>query len=848
MLTDADWNELVDTLKARVDDAVADIIGSGTPKRLQADGTILRTPVTAKDQLVPGDIYADGVRGELCSTKADPTAPFNYSEQADFPEAPALPANSYLLYADLWERPVTALEDDTLRDAGLHGADTCSRTQTMVQVKWCPLATDPLGATNPGKGNAAVTVAVRSGSITADPCDPCASEVSLKSGVGDYLFRVEIHDVQGPANAPTRVTVKWSTENASECHATATPLPPDFSGDQWAYELFNATSERHLGIHLASGANFPVRGTLVNAVPASFAVKDTWIRRWDGYATFARTGTTWSLVLGSDTGRDGGLVLSTTNGINADGHVAITNNDITIVLRRTVLTLKLGSKTCVAGDHWLATVRQNEHSPGEVVVTDALPTGIVHHYVKLATVDAGGNLQPLPTAEIRRLAFPKLSELMAEDVGYKTDCTSGLFTATQDTVKKALDRLCSISAGFIAYTPACTAEGKLYQATDNTVQKALDRLCNIQAKHVGFTKPCNTSAYEGAVVTTVEDALKLLCDLKAAQIRYEPGSNTITKDAKTVQQALDLLCTYIQNVLLDNAGRLALFGRGVLCGLIPALKVVSTDAATGLTTVELTAGRGQFIDGQGGLRRVDTPLTTSVPVPGYEEKYSFTPTGNSSAVTDIQNFAKEPRTFSTGTLQPAAMAPFVTAIGAKLKASPPVISGSGAATVKGEIAAWVKGAASGIQAEFADKIGEIIFTRVTKTMVPAAKYCYLCIDISRGGPALAVRVHPPVVVDNVPGRMVHPPGDIVPVPGLALDAMQTAVWAPYRSAHCPQANDGCVYLGTIGVYGGKAFICPDYREQIIFTPAQAAAEKAGEYQTQKVAARWTADEMMKGLH
>ncbi|MCX6632972.1 MAG: DUF6519 domain-containing protein, partial [Candidatus Solibacter sp.] len=184
MLTDADWNELVDILKARVDEALGQIVGSGAPKRAKTDGPL----VPAKDKLAPGDLFADGVYARL-RPSADQTGQFSYTQQADFPGAPALPAGDYLLYADVWERPVTALEDDGIRDPGLHGADTCTRTRTMVQVKWCPTAADLASVSkNPPCGNAAVTLVVHSGSDPSDGCDPCASEAKLSGSVGDYLF------------------------------------------------------------------------------------------------------------------------------------------------------------------------------------------------------------------------------------------------------------------------------------------------------------------------------------------------------------------------------------------------------------------------------------------------------------------------------------------------------------------------------------------------------------------------------------------------------------------------------------------------------------------------------------
>ena len=59
-----------------------------------------------------------------------------YAAQADFPLAPPLENDDLLLYADVWERTVTNLEDPLLSDPGLHGAETAFRQQTVAQLKW----------------------------------------------------------------------------------------------------------------------------------------------------------------------------------------------------------------------------------------------------------------------------------------------------------------------------------------------------------------------------------------------------------------------------------------------------------------------------------------------------------------------------------------------------------------------------------------------------------------------------------------------------------------------------------------------------------------------------------------
>src|SRR6185503_1196358 len=286
MISDADLNELVELLKRRVDDALGDIVGSGTPRAGGVGLVSAGTTAAAGPLLRPGALYADGVRARLTATTTGAT--FALNAQADFPSPPAWTnPGDQILYADLWELTTSALQDSAQLDPGLHGADTSTRTQMLAQVKWCPAATDPLTSPqNPRKGDATLAVELREGQAEADPCDPCAAEIALDARVGNYLFRVEVHDVKGPANAPTEITLKWSSENGAEQHAQA-DVPSEFKRGDWIYEFYNDTTERHLGVHLVTGF-----------APAQYP----YVRRWDGYAILVPGGgTTWTVKSVSST-------------------------------------------------------------------------------------------------------------------------------------------------------------------------------------------------------------------------------------------------------------------------------------------------------------------------------------------------------------------------------------------------------------------------------------------------------------------------------------------------------------------------------------------------------------------
>jgi hypothetical protein len=164
MLTDADWNESVDLLRGALAAALQNVIGSGSPR-------VGAVQINDDRSIRPGDLYVEGRRAELPGSGA-----LQASAQSDLPGCPDLPATgSYRVYADVWNRTVTALEDAGLRDAGLYGADTCTRTQTMVQIKTCPLTTNP-ETDIPAHGDARLSLELHTNLEAKDPCDPCADQ------------------------------------------------------------------------------------------------------------------------------------------------------------------------------------------------------------------------------------------------------------------------------------------------------------------------------------------------------------------------------------------------------------------------------------------------------------------------------------------------------------------------------------------------------------------------------------------------------------------------------------------------------------------------------------------------
>lgn len=416
MLTDADWNELVDILKQRLNDALVDVVGGvpgsggGVPHHRQLK---LLGDLGSVFKIDPGHVYVEGVHAEIQGEST-----LSYVEQTDFPSPPN-PLGDYFLYLDVWERTVTWLMDDALRDIALHGADTCTRTQVLAQLKWCPDSTDPESSPlNPNNGDAALSLTLSRSLRDRDPCEPCVVEINDVNDVGNYLFRVEVHDVKGDANAPTEITLKWSSENGAESYAArlpgeaeVEPLPGDFVTDKWVYEFFDEVSDKHRGNHIATGWS-PERGIIQEhdayTVPNSISSLDetVYVRRWDGYCVIDLAGSSLTK------GRDRNQALLAGLGETEHGHVSI-GNKLKIVLNAIQLELQVDGSSFVPGDYWLADVREASYDPQQAdtgrLLVEEPPRGVVHRYLKMGHVQAGV-LQDNPEAD-RKFAFPSLSEL-----------------------------------------------------------------------------------------------------------------------------------------------------------------------------------------------------------------------------------------------------------------------------------------------------------------------------------------------------------------------------------------------------------------------------------------------------
>lgn len=384
MLTDADWNELQDIVKHRLAALIRDLAGDGFAAGAATDR-----------------VYASGLAGELHDKlPADNTEPgpwYEAQRSGDFPAAPGVPAVDEFLYADVWERPVLSLEDASLRDPGLRGADTCARTQVMVQIKRCPDTIAPEDPQkNPPIGDALLTLTLGTGGGRA---------------AGNVVFRIEVHDVQGDLGAPSAIELKWSAENGAEAYRNVvrTELPEDFPANDRLYEFYSDASEKHLGVHhITAGPpspRCPDRGALREGYPAA-PPSDTerpYVRRWDGHCRLER-GTGAGLQIARCWHRNRDLT-------SEAGLVSFSGGKLRITLPEFVLSVDLGGKRVIAGDYWVAAAREVD-AAGAELLKDRAPAGIRHRYLRLGHTIRIGGAGPVLFTRLGAPALPSIAELL----------------------------------------------------------------------------------------------------------------------------------------------------------------------------------------------------------------------------------------------------------------------------------------------------------------------------------------------------------------------------------------------------------------------------------------------------
>ncbi|MDQ6645694.1 MAG: DUF6519 domain-containing protein [Pseudomonadota bacterium] len=464
VLLDADWNEQahiqLHLLRTLVRDLVGPCWAAGrgfaiTSATTNADGSSQPLPLTDW-QLAPGHFYVDGilcVNEAACTLAAQPQAPTPDYGVSDGKSGFENPPTGFVLWLDVWEQHVSALEAPALADVALDGIDTASRAQVVWQVRTLDRAradqrlddvTSALKARQKASTGAADIATIKQqlvdvgnlrnsidqGSADASPCallrqllgareayalprmraelgpvesgaDPCVIAADARyRGCENQLYRVEIHQ-GGLAGA---ATFKWSRENGS----VVFPIIRSVSG---------ATADD------GSAQQVVTLGRLGRDARLGLAVND-WVERVDDAYTLGQRAFPLLQVIAIDIAscnvtlqvpknvtpwqpsndpRKHALLRrwDQADALSAEG-VLVLGEGAPVVLEDGIQVSFEPGGVYATGDYWLITARVagiGQLDWPMVVATDgtngpaALPPRGLHHYAALGTTDDKGVFQ-----------------------------------------------------------------------------------------------------------------------------------------------------------------------------------------------------------------------------------------------------------------------------------------------------------------------------------------------------------------------------------------------------------------------------------------------------------------------
>lgn len=407
VLLDSEWNEQEDINSYLNETETKDILGQAGAPMHDAGFAIL--PVTSSPPFSPpgsppiprdiiiskGHFYVDGI---LCENEEA----VSYFQQPDYDATP-LPTKlaTYVFYLDVWQRHLTALEVDSIREVALGGPDTTTRSKTIWQVKY----KEVIPPVNCLTDLPADVIVKSTGALMArsekptDSNNPCGL---ISSGgykrLENQLYRVEIHKEGTRGQA----TFKWQRDNGSvlvKCNGQDTNDPntllvnstgrDDLLGFQpgnWV-ELINDTTDllNTRGI-LAELANVADDSLIIkqNSIiyPAGLTKlsdllnksKNPRIRRWD-----------------------------------SAGEMQLNSNNTTWVKLEDGVEVKFDVGSYHTGEFWMIAARTATSDVEWPFTVAQPPKGIIHHYAKLALLKLDGSGWTL-ISDCRPI-FPGLTEL-----------------------------------------------------------------------------------------------------------------------------------------------------------------------------------------------------------------------------------------------------------------------------------------------------------------------------------------------------------------------------------------------------------------------------------------------------
>lgn len=467
---DADLNEQQAITQYYDETSARDLIGpTGVPKS-KNNGNGFKIGVMPDNQdliIAQGSIYVDGILCENEHTNATYKNQGGNKTEGDFPQPP-IPdkPGTWLVYLDVWQRHITALDDPKIREKALGGPDTATRIKTVWQVKLARVG--EIEATlDPGSFKDWTPFPASTGKLMAktdhvpDSVEPC----KLFSAGGfrrleNQLYRVEIHR----GGTLQQAKFKWSRDNGSviapihdiENHiVTLEDMNRDevlgFSKDQWV-EILSDYSELDTRPDKAHGKLVKIKS--VDPTKSEVKIDTNYqnisgdlhlkLRRWDytgDYPEGIPVKNDWIYL------EDGIWVKFEGDGFHS--------GDYWLIPARTAIDSETGSIEWPMDGSQQASLERK---------------GIYHHYCPLALVEYNGaKFSTLPRD--CRHQFPPLTDINAIDVGFNNNFS----IPNVKTVQDALEYLYKREGG-------CT----LLALPGEGWQKVFDRIADGQDAKVCF--------------------------------------------------------------------------------------------------------------------------------------------------------------------------------------------------------------------------------------------------------------------------------------------------------------------------------------------------------------------------
>ena len=136
---DADYNEQTAILLYYLRTLARDLIGPYAAPFGDEGGFALTVDKDKNLKIGKGRYYVDGILVENdaeCSYSEQPN--YMLLEKDNLPDTIKKSNDVFWIYLDVWERHITSIEDDDIREKALNGPDTCTRAQVIWQVKGIP--------------------------------------------------------------------------------------------------------------------------------------------------------------------------------------------------------------------------------------------------------------------------------------------------------------------------------------------------------------------------------------------------------------------------------------------------------------------------------------------------------------------------------------------------------------------------------------------------------------------------------------------------------------------------------------------------------------------------------------